>query len=54
MRSSEVILLGSRAAGDHRPDSDVDLMAVCSDEAAVRERTRPTDNSLTGSTKRPS
>ena len=29
--------LGSRAAGDHRPDSDVDLMAVCADEAAVRE-----------------
>ena len=28
-------LLGSRAAGDHRPDSDVDLMAVCPDEAAV-------------------
>ena len=33
----EVILLGSRATGDHRHDSDVDLMAVCSDEAAVKE-----------------
>ena len=28
-------VLGSRAAGDHRPDSDVELMAVCPDEAAV-------------------
>ena len=37
LRPAEVILLGSRAAGDHRPDSDVDLMAVCADEAAVRE-----------------
>ena len=37
LRPAEVILLGSRAAGDHRPDSDVDLMAVCADEAAVRK-----------------
>ena len=37
LRPAEVILLGSRAAGDHRPDSDVDLMAVCADEDAVRE-----------------
>ena len=37
LRPAEVILLGSRAAGDHRPDSDVDLMAVCTDEDAVRE-----------------
>ena len=37
LRPAEVILLGSRAAGNHRPDSDVDLMAVCPDEAAVRE-----------------
>ena len=37
LRPAEVILLGSKAAGDHRPDSDVDLMAVCSDEAAVRK-----------------
>ena len=35
LRPAEVILLGSRAAGDHRQDSDVDLMAVCPDEAAV-------------------
>ena len=35
LRPAEVILLGSRAAGDHRHDSDADLMAVCSDEAAV-------------------
>ena len=33
---SEIILGGSRAAGDHRPDSDVDLMAVAPDEAAAR------------------
>ena len=26
---AEVILLGSRATGDHRPDSDVGLMAAC-------------------------
>ena len=37
LQPAEVILLGSRATGDHRQDSDVDLMAVCPDEAAVRE-----------------
>ena len=36
LKPAEIILQGSRAAGDHRPDSDVDLMAVCPDEAAVR------------------
>ena len=40
LRPAEVILLGSRAAGDHRPDSDVDLMAVCPGEHAVREADR--------------
>ena len=35
LHPAEAILQGSRAAGDHRPDSDVDLMAVCLDEAAV-------------------
>ena len=40
LRPVEVILLGSRAAGDHRQDSDVDLMAVCADEAGVRETDR--------------
>ena len=34
---AEVILLGSKAAGDHCPDSDVDLMAVCPGEDAARE-----------------
>ena len=29
LQPAEVILQGSRAAGGHRPDSDVDLMAVC-------------------------
>ena len=37
LRPAEVILLGSRAAGDHCPDSDVDLVAVCPGEDAVRE-----------------
>ena len=36
LHPAEVILLGSRAAGDHRPDSDVDLMAVLPDGAAAR------------------
>lgn len=35
LRPAEVILLGSRATGEHRPDSDVDLMAVCPDRATV-------------------
>ena len=37
LRPTKVILQGSRAAGDHRQDSDVDLMAVCLDEKVVRE-----------------
>ena len=32
VRPAEIILGGSRAVGDHRPDSDVDLMAVAPDE----------------------
>ena len=39
MRPAEIILSGSRAAGDHRPDSDVDLTAVAPDEAAA-DRTK--------------
>ena len=31
-----VILFGSRARGDHRPDSDMDLMLICL--AAIREK----------------
>ena len=45
---AEVILLGSRATGDHRPDSDVDLMAVCPDEDAVREMDRTLRQLLEG------
>ena len=30
-----VILYGSRAAGDHRPDSDVDLMIIAPDRSAA-------------------
>ena len=37
LKPAVVILQGSRAAGDHRPDSDVDVMAVCSDHASLRE-----------------
>ena len=37
VRPAEIILGGSRAAGDHQPDSDVDLMAICPDEDTVRE-----------------
>ena len=37
LHPAEVILQGSRAAGDHRPDSDVDLMAVLPDEAGVKK-----------------
>ena len=37
LRPDRVILLGSRAAGDHRPDSDVDLMAVVPDEHGKQE-----------------
>ena len=30
---AQVLLVGSRAVGDHRPDSDIDLMAICPDAA---------------------
>jgi len=30
---SQVLLVGSRAVGDHRPDSDIDLMAICPNAA---------------------
>ena len=36
LQPAGVILLGSRAAGDHRPDSDVDLMAVVPDDNGKR------------------
>ena len=48
LRPAEVILLGSRAASDHLPDSDVDLMAVCADEAGVREADRTLRQLLEG------
>ena len=48
LRPAEIILLGSRAAGDHRPDSDVDLMAICPDEDAVREMDRTLRQLLEG------
>ena len=48
LRPAEVILVGSRAAGGHRPDSDVDLMAICPDEDAVREVNRTVRQLLEG------
>lgn len=33
LRAEEVWLFGSRARGDHRPDSDWDLLAVLPDDA---------------------
>ena len=36
LQPAEIILLGSRAVGEHRHDSDVDLMAVALDEAGVK------------------
>ena len=36
-----VILFGSRARGDHRPNSDVDLLVVANDEQSrARARSR--------------
>ena len=40
LQPAEVMLLGSRAAGGHRPDSDVDLMAVVPDETAAKDADR--------------
>ncbi len=37
LQPAEIILLGSQAVGEHRHDSDVDLMAVAPDEAGVKE-----------------
>ena len=48
LRPAEVILPGSRATGDHRPDSNVDIMDVCRDDAAVREAVRRVKQLLEG------
>ena len=37
LNPAEVILPGSRAVGEHRHDSDVDLMAIAADEASVKD-----------------
>ena len=37
LQPAEVILLGSRGTWDHRPDSDVDLMAAVPDETAAKD-----------------
>ncbi len=36
-KGSTIVLFGSRARGDNRPDSDVDLLIVCQDKAVVVE-----------------
>ena len=36
-RGNTVILFGSRARGDHRPDSDVDILIVCQDSTIAAE-----------------
>ena len=36
VRPAEIILGGSRAVGDHRPNSDVDLIAVAPDEDSAK------------------
>lgn len=48
LRPAEIILLGSRATGEHRHDSDVDLMAVCPDDTALRETDRTLRRLLEG------
>ena len=48
LRPAEVILLGSRAAADHQPDSDIDLIAVCTDEPAIRKVNRTLRQLLEG------
>ena len=39
VQPAEIMLCGSRAVGDHRPDSDVDLTAIAPDEESA-ERTK--------------
>ena len=36
VRPAEIILGRSRAVGDHRPDSDVDLTAIAPDEDSAK------------------
>ena len=48
LQPAKVILLGSRAAGDHHHDSDVDLMAVAPDEAAAAAAKETLRNLLDG------
>lgn len=44
---AEIMLGGSRAAGDHRPDSDVDLTAIAPDYDSA-ERTKEALQELLG------
>ena len=39
-----VILFGSRARGDHRPESDVDLLVICQKEHAMPRSSHQTSN----------
>ena len=38
--AEQIVLFGSRAKGDFRPDSDYDVLAVVSDSLEPRERLR--------------
>ena len=48
LRPADIILSGSRAAGDHRPDSDVGLTAIVPDEAAAGRTKETVREILTG------
>ena len=45
---AQVLLVGSRAVGDHRPDSDIDLMAICPDAATQAKADQTLEKLLHG------
>ena len=53
VRPAAVTLGGSQAAGDHRPDSDVDLIAAAPDGAAAQRTKRILQGLLEGKTSNP-
>ena len=48
LQPAKIILQGSRAVGDHRHDSDVDLMAVAPDDTAAAAEKETLRNLLAG------